>query len=103
VDATRALPTGSYRIQGLDFEDVGFISPRGQVFRYVAGGSVSLGTWSLEEGLRVFFHGGGRVRWIELQPTAPRPPKAPTAPKEGEGEEPAKEGGGEPEGGSGGR
>ena len=94
VDVERRFPTGSYRIQGLDFDDVGFITPRGAVYRHVQGGSTSLGSWPLEEGLRAFYGGGARIRLVPLAPAPPRKPAAPAAePKEGsEGEKPADEG-----------
>ncbi len=82
----RALPVGSYRIQARDFEDVGFISPRGEVRRYAGGGSVSLGYWSLEEGLIVFFGGGRRARLMLLETARPPPASAPDAGKAPEAE-----------------
>jgi len=83
VEAARALPTGSYRIQARDFEDVGFISPRGEVRRHAASGSVSLGTWDLESGLLLFFGGGQRVRLAAIEPAPARRPVAATAPEAG--------------------
>jgi hypothetical protein len=76
----RALPTGSYRIEGKRFEPIGFVSPSGDVRRFVADGSESLGSWRLEEGLKLFFKTSSRVQLRELRPAPP--PKAP-APKEG--------------------
>jgi hypothetical protein len=73
VTVERSLPLGSYRIQAADFEDVGFITPRGEVRRFIEGGSTSLGTWSLEEGLLTFFAGERRVRLAPLEPTPPKP------------------------------
>ena len=80
MQAQRALPTGSYRIEGRKFEPIGFISPRGDVRRFTKDGSESLGNWRLEEGLKLFFKTNSRVQLRELRPTPP--PKAP-APKEG--------------------
>jgi hypothetical protein len=82
----RALPTGSYRIQGVHFEELGFVTPRGDVRRYVAGGSESLGVWRLDEGLRRFFGKSSRVQLKELAPLAPAKAAAP-AKGEKKGEE----------------
>jgi hypothetical protein len=70
---SRQLPTGSYRIQDRRLEDIGFISPRGDVRRYVAGGSESIGSWSLEEGILRFFGGGRRARFFEIEPAVVKP------------------------------
>ena len=73
--ADRALPTGSYRIQDLRFEDVGFVSPRGEVRRYTKSGpSESLGFWPLEEGLRRFYGTSSRTVLRELEPAPPPKP-----------------------------
>jgi len=80
MQVERALPTGSYRIEGRKFEPIGFVSPRGDVRRFVADGSESLGSWRLEEGLKLFFKTSSRVQLRELRPAPP--PKAP-APKAG--------------------
>ncbi len=83
ITATRALPTGSYRIQGRDFEDVGFVSPRGEFHRHLkGGGSESLGNWNLETGLLRFFDGVRQVKLVPLEPT-PQKNLATTAPAEG--------------------
>lgn len=97
VGIERALPTGSYRIQRLDFEDDGFISPRGGFWRLTAAGSESLGWWPLQEGLRVYFGGGQRVRLNALEPVTPKPAAAepeadsPSDPDEGGAEESGEE------------
>jgi hypothetical protein len=101
VDVQRNLPTGSYLIEDPRFEDVGFISPRGQFFRYLPNStaSTSLGAWPLEEGLRHFYGGGMRIRVTPIEPTAPKPAAPAAAPakegekKEGEGEGTTDEGG----------
>jgi hypothetical protein len=94
VDAERALPTGSYRIQAADFEDVGFMSPRGELYRFRGTESVALGHWSRDTGLLTFFGGGRRIVLRPLEPSPRRPaPEAaePAAGDEGAGEEPAEE------------
>lgn len=80
AQAERALPTGSYRIEGLKFELIGFISPSGDVRRLKADGSETLGNFRLEEGLKRFFASTTRV---ELRPLQPAPPPKPPAQKEG--------------------
>ena len=102
VDVQRVLPAGSYRIQAKDFEDIGFITKRGELRRYAPGGSTSLGTWSLEDGLLQFFHGERRVKLAVLEPRPPKAPAPATPPAEGEksaddgtaatGDEPAMDG-----------
>lgn len=74
VQLERALPAGSYRIQGPRFDDIGFVTPRGDVRRFTPTGSDSLGIWPLEEGLRRFF---GKSARAQLRPLPlPAPPKA---------------------------
>jgi len=78
ASADRAFPTGTSRIQDLRFEDVGYVTPRGDVRRYVQGGSSeSLGVWRLEEGLRRFYGSSSRTVLRELQPAPPPKPVAP--------------------------
>jgi hypothetical protein len=86
ASADRAFPTGTSRIQDLRFEDVGYITPRGDVRRFVkSGGSESLGVWRVEEGLRRFYGSSSRTVLRELQPAPP--PKPLAAEKDaGEGE-----------------
>ena len=73
ASADRAFPTGTYRIQDLRFEDVGYVTKNGDVRRFVKGGaSESLGNWRLEEGLRRFYGSSSRTVLRELQP-ADRP------------------------------
>ena len=82
----RSLPTGSYRIQDREFEDVGFISPRGEISKLTNGGSRSIGFWKLDEGLLVFFGGSGVLLITPLEPMPPRAPVNPaSAPAAGEG------------------
>jgi hypothetical protein len=99
--ADRALPTGSYRIQDLRFEDVGFVSPRGEVRRYTKGGSSeSLGFWRIDEGLRRFYGSSSRAVLRELEPAPP--PKPVVEEKGGEAKpEDGKDGGGKDAGGEG--
>lgn len=85
----RALPAGSHRIQDLRFVDVGFISPRGALFRHAGDGALALGHHPLEAGLLRFFGGGQRVRLAPFAP-APRVP-LPTELAPGEGGEDAGE------------
>jgi hypothetical protein len=96
VDVQRALPTGSYRIQGLGFEDLGFVTLHGDVCRYVDGGSESIGQWPLDQGLiRFFGNTGHRARLVALEPTPPKsaaPPVAEKAEKKEGGEEKATDG-----------
>ena len=74
----RTFPTGTYRIQDMKFYDVGYVTPRGDVRRFVAGGaSESLGVWRLEEGLRRFYGSSSRTVLRELQPAPPPKPAAP--------------------------
>lgn len=90
----RAMPAGSARIQDREFEDVGFVSPRGLFFRHAAKGAQALGYHPLDEGLLLFFGGGRQVKLAALAPSA-RTPAA--APAEG-GDELAEEGEGGDEG-----
>ncbi len=90
----RAMPTGSARIQDLQFEDVGFVSPRGLFFRHSAKGAQALGYHPLEEGLLQFFGGGRRVKLAALEPSA-RPTVAPS--EEAGSDEAAEEGAGDDE------
>ncbi len=72
----RRLPTGTWLIQDLRFENVGFVSPRGDVRRYVKDGSTeSLGVWRFEEGLRRFYDTPNRVVLRELAPAPPPKPE----------------------------
>ena len=87
VDVQRSLPTGSYRILDLHFEDVGFISPRGETWRHGAHGPLSLGNWSLKEGLARFFdRPDGHVKLIALAPTPQSAPATALAPAPDQGE-----------------
>lgn len=93
----RAMPAGSARIQDREFEDVGFVSPRGLFFRHAAKGAEALGYHPLDEGLRLFFGGGRQLKLAALAPSAP---KATAAPAEGSAElaEEGAEGGDEEDG-----
>ncbi len=88
----RAMPTGSYRIQDRRFEDVGFISPRGLVFRHSADGAQALGFHPLEEGLLNFFGGRRQVKLVALR-SMPAKVVAPAADEAGaDGEAAAEDG-----------
>ena len=88
ASADRSFPTGTYRIQDLHFEDVGYVTKNGEVRRFVKGGaSESLGSWRLEEGLRRFYGASSRTVLRELQPAPPPKPAAP-AKDAGEAEKP---------------
>ncbi|HET6162576.1 MAG TPA: hypothetical protein VFG37_02840 [Planctomycetota bacterium] len=77
ASADRAFPTGTYRIQDLRFEDVGYVTKNGDVRRFVKGGaSESLGNWRLEEGLRRFYGSSSRTVLRELVPAPPPKPAA---------------------------
>ena len=77
ASADRSFPTGTWRIQDLRFEDVGYVTKNGDVRRYVKGGtSESLGNWRLEEGLRRFYGSSSRTVLRELQPAPPPKPLA---------------------------
>ncbi len=55
-EGTRSLPDGSHRIQNLGFEDIGFISPLGEVRRHTRDGvSEAVGRHELVEGLAAFY------------------------------------------------
>jgi hypothetical protein len=79
MQVERALPTGSYKIEGKRFDLIGVVSPNGEVRRISAGASESLGNFRLEEGLKRFFGSSSRVELRELHPAPPPKP----APKEG--------------------
>jgi hypothetical protein len=71
VDVRRALPTGSYRIQDLEFRDVGFITLSGEVFRHtLPDGSESLGHADLIPGLTRFFDAPAPVQLVDLTASA---------------------------------
>ena len=87
ASADRAFPTGTFRIQDLHFEDVGYVTKNGDVRRFVKGGaSESLGNWRLEEGLRRFYGSSSRTVLRELVPAPPKPLAA--AKDAGEAEKP---------------
>src|SRR5262249_17260884 len=80
----RALPEGSYRIQGPRFGDLGYSTPAGGVGRYRNGASsVSLGKWQRDDGLLQFFGGARRVNLKPL--TLPAPAPTPATPPKTEG------------------
>lgn len=58
-EVARRLPTGSHRIQGVDFEELGYVTPDGEVCRYTTPGeSESVGFRdNLNDGLAIFFGG----------------------------------------------
>jgi hypothetical protein len=65
----RAVPAGGRRVLDARFRDVGFLSPRGLLFRHADGGATeSLGYHPLEDGLLAFFGGTQRVRLVPFFP-----------------------------------
>ena len=82
----RSLPTGTWLIQDLRFENVGFVTPRGEVRRFARdGSSETLGVWRLEEGLRRFYGATNRAVLKELEPAPPTKPAAASKEAGGEG------------------
>ena len=68
AEVERSLPVGTHRIRSLEFAEVGFITPEGEVWRYEGNDSVSLGTHELHVGLSNFFGDGWPVNLTPLQP-----------------------------------
>jgi hypothetical protein len=67
-DVTRSLPTGTHRVFDARFEEVGFVSPRGEWRRHGDGGiSDAVGSFDLRQGVQEFFGLLGRVRIVSLR------------------------------------
>jgi len=65
----RQYPEGTKLIQDKDFKLLGFISPRGTMYRFDAsGGSEAVGSGSLEKNLAGFFKKDGPPKLVSIAP-----------------------------------